>query len=54
MDEFGKIHISVEMTWVGYSTFVQCPEEYKEWINFYVQKSSELNGLRRLIGSLER
>jgi DNA-binding NtrC family response regulator len=38
--------------WIGYSTFVQCPEEYKEWINFYVQKSSELNGLRSLIGNL--
>ena len=40
--------------WIGYSTFVQCPEEYKQWINFYMQKSSEVNGLKNLIGSLER
>jgi len=38
--------------WIGYSTFVQCPEEYKQWVNFYMQKSSEVNGLRNLIGSL--
>jgi hypothetical protein len=30
------------------------PLKFKEWINFYAQKSSELNGLRSLIGSLER
>jgi len=40
--------------WIGYSTFVQCPEEYKQWINFYIQKSPEVNGLRNLIRSMER
>lgn len=40
--------------WIGYSNFIQCPEEYKEWVNFYIQKSSEVNGLRNLIGSLKR
>jgi DNA-binding NtrC family response regulator len=28
--------------WVGYSTFFQCPDEFKKWINFYLPKSSKL------------
>ena len=40
--------------WIGYSTFVQCPEEYKQWVSFYMQKSSEINGLRNLIRALRR
>lgn len=38
--------------WIGYSNFMRCPEEYKQWVSFYLQKSSEVNGLRNLIGSL--
>jgi DNA-binding NtrC family response regulator len=41
-----------DIPWIGYSTFVQCPDEYKQWINFYVQKSSKINGLINLVGSL--
>lgn len=35
--------------WVGYSTFNQCPEEFKEWVHFYLQKSWETEGLKGLI-----
>jgi len=35
--------------WVRYSTFTQCPEEFKKWVHFYLQKSWETEGLKRLI-----
>ena len=35
--------------WVGYSTFNQCPEEFKKWVHFYLQKSWETEGLKGLI-----
>jgi DNA-binding NtrC family response regulator len=38
--------------WVGYSTFVQCPDSFKDWIHFYQSKSSEIQALKNLIKSL--
>jgi DNA-binding NtrC family response regulator len=38
--------------WVGYSTFPQCPEEFRKWVQFYLPKSSEINGLKGLIKCL--
>jgi len=38
--------------WIGYSTFTQCPEEFKKWVLFYLQKSSEPEGLKGLIGKV--
>jgi DNA-binding NtrC family response regulator len=35
--------------WIGYSTFTQCPEEFKKWIQFYLPKSWETKGLKELI-----
>jgi DNA-binding NtrC family response regulator len=35
--------------WIGYSTFNQCPEEFKKWVHFYLQKSWETEGLKGLI-----
>lgn len=35
--------------WVGYSTLNQCPEEFKKWVHFYLQKSWETEGLKGLI-----
>ena len=34
---------------IGYSTFTHCPDEFKQWINVYLPKSSEINGLKGLI-----
>jgi len=38
--------------WVGYSTYFQCPEEFKKWVNFYLPKSSKIEELKRLIQGL--
>ncbi|OGP90122.1 MAG: hypothetical protein A2157_17455 [Deltaproteobacteria bacterium RBG_16_47_11] len=38
--------------WIGYSTFKQCPEEFRKWVQFYLPKSSEMNGLKELIKCL--
>ena len=35
--------------WIGYSTFTECPEEFRKWIHFYSQKSWTLDGLKGLI-----
>ncbi len=39
--------------WIGYSTFAQCPEEFREWIDFYLTKSSETDGIKNLIKALQ-
>jgi len=35
--------------WIGYSTFTQCPEEFKKWVQFYLPKSCEIDELKGLI-----
>ena len=34
---------------IGYSTFSHCPDGFKQWINFYLPKSAEIDGLKGLI-----
>jgi DNA-binding NtrC family response regulator len=41
-----------KIPWIGYSTFVQCPDPFKDWIHFYQSKSSETQALENLIQSL--
>ncbi len=41
-----------QIPWVGYSTWIQCPEGYRKWLNFYLPKSSDSNPLKKLIHSL--
>jgi DNA-binding NtrC family response regulator len=41
-----------EILWIGYSTYLQCPEEFKKWINFYLPKSSKTEGIKTLIQRL--
>jgi len=38
--------------WVGYSTFNQCPEEFKKWVRFYLQKSTKIEEIKMLIQNL--
>jgi len=38
--------------WIGYSTFTQCPEEFRKWVQFYLPKSCEMEGLKGLIKCL--
>jgi two-component system response regulator len=38
--------------WIGYSTYFQCPEEFKKWVNFYLPKSSKIEEIKTLIKSL--
>lgn len=38
--------------WIGYSTFAQCPEEFREWVDFYLTKSPETDGIKNLIKAL--
>lgn len=38
--------------WIGYSTFIHCPDEFKKLVHFYFPKSSEIAGLKRLIKCL--
>jgi DNA-binding NtrC family response regulator len=37
---------------IGHSTLVQCPSEFQKWMNFYISKSSETDGIKELIRSL--
>jgi len=39
--------------WIGYSTYFQCPEEFKKWINFYLPKSSKIEEMKMLIKGLQ-
>jgi DNA-binding NtrC family response regulator len=34
---------------IGYSTFTQCPGEFKEWIDFYLTKSPETDEIKSLV-----
>ena len=38
--------------WVGYSTFYQCPDEFKEWVDHYLHKLPQINGIKNLIKEL--
>lgn len=35
--------------WIGYSTFIRCPDEFRKWIHFYLSKSRDINELKVLI-----
>jgi len=35
--------------WVGYSTFIRCPDEFRKWIDFYLPKSGVIDELKTLI-----
>jgi DNA-binding NtrC family response regulator len=39
--------------WIGYSTYYQCPEEFKKWINFYLPKSSRIEEIKTFIQGLQ-
>jgi len=41
-----------DVLWIGYSTYLQCPEELKKWINLYLPKSSKIGAIKTLIESL--
>jgi len=38
--------------WIGFSTFFQCPGEYKEWVDHYLPKLPQTNGIKNLIKGL--
>jgi len=42
-----------EVLWIGYSTYFQCPEEFKKWVNFYLPKSSRIEEIKMLIKDLK-
>ena len=33
---------------IGHSPYIQCPSEFQRWINFYLSKSSETDGIKEL------
>lgn len=37
---------------IGYSTFPQCPKEFKKWVHYYLPKSWEIDALKGLIKCL--
>jgi DNA-binding NtrC family response regulator len=41
-----------DIPWIGFSTFFQCPNEYKKWIDHYLQKLPQANGIKNLIKEL--
>ena len=41
-----------KVLWIGYSTYFQCPEEFKKWVNFYLPKSLKIEEIKTLIKSL--
>ncbi len=41
-----------DIPWIGYSTFFQCPREYKEWIDHYIPKLPQTDGIKKLIKGL--
>jgi len=41
-----------DIPWVGHSAYVECPCEFKKWINYYISKSPEIDGIRELVRSL--
>ena len=41
-----------DIPWIGYSTFFECPSEYRKWINYYVPKLPQVDEIKELIRSL--
>ncbi len=37
---------------IGHSTYSECPSEYKEWVDYYLPKLPQSDGLKELIKSL--
>lgn len=37
---------------IGYSTFDQCPDEYRKWVDDYLPKLSSMDNLKELIKDL--
>lgn len=53
MDVFEKLKNQYpEVPWIGYSTFFQCPDEFKKWIDYYLPKSSKIEEIKVLIKGL--
>jgi len=49
-DAFEKLRSKYPgILWIGYSTYLQCPEEFERWIHFYVSKSSKTEEIKTLI-----
>jgi len=38
--------------WIGFSTFYQCPNEYKKWVDHYLQKLPQTSEIKKLIKGL--
>jgi len=38
-----------DIPWIGYSTSIRCPDEFRKWINFYLPKYGDLDELKALI-----
>ena len=34
---------------IGYSTFPECPDQFRQWVDFYVPKSSNIDPLKDLM-----
>lgn len=41
-----------DIPWIGYSTFFQCPSEFKKWIDHYLQKLPQTSEIKMLIKGL--
>ena len=41
-----------DIPWIGFSTFYQCPSEYKKWVDHYLQKLPQTNEIKKLIKEL--
>ena len=53
LDVFEKLKNKYpKVLWIGYSTYFQCPEEFKKWVNFYLPKSSRIEEIKTLIQGL--
>ena len=41
-----------DIPWIGYSTFFQCPSEYKKWVDYYLPKWPQMEGIKSLVRGL--
>lgn len=41
-----------DIPWIGYSTFTKCPEDFRKWVNFYLEKSVDTDGIKELVRGL--
>jgi len=41
-----------DIPWIGYSTFNECPDEFRRWIDFYLPKTVKTEELKGLIKNL--